>query len=89
MSTFKFNERINVEEFLLESLGDSLIIPNHDFDGPDVVTFFHNGDIMKVDVKSGVLDWDTIHPGELGGSRLSLRIHQWFGKGIIIPVKEE
>lgn len=71
----------NIEDFMLSYIGIDLLIPSQ---GPDELTFFHNGDKLTVNTKTGKLLWEPLKPGEMATSKLSMRIHQWFGKGIII-----
>lgn len=80
---YKFREANGIEDFLLNSLGVDLIIPSSE---PEIV-FFQNGDKMTVNVETGELIWEPIQPGEMFTSKLSLRIHQWFSKGIIVPMR--
>ena len=85
MSMWKFQQTETLEDLLLSNLGDELIIPG----GTDEqVIFFHNGDRLTVDLKTGITEWEPIKPGEFGSSRLSMRFHQWFGKGLIRPMNE-
>ena len=80
---YTFREANGIEDFLLNSLGVDLIIPSSE---PEIV-FFQNGDKMTVNVETGELIWEPIQPGEMFTSKLSLRIHQWFSKGIIVPMR--
>lgn len=81
---FKFRNVRNLEDFLMKSCGKELRIPSA---SENEVILFHNGDKMTVNLETGELEWEPVIPGEMFTSRLSLRLHQWFGKGIIVPVK--
>lgn len=81
---YKFKNVNNVEDFLLETLGADLIIPS---ESKDEIVFFHNGDKMTVNTITGNMLWEPLKPGGIFTSKLSLRIHQWFSKEIIVPVK--
>ena len=80
---YKFRETNGVEDFLLNSLGIDLVISSS---SEDEIVFFQNGDKMTVNTETGELVWEPIYPGEMFTSKLSMRIHQWFSKGIIVPV---
>lgn len=80
---YKFRETNGIEDFLLNSLGVDLIVPSP---SKEEIVFFQNGDKMTVNTETGELLWEPIHPGEMFTSKLSLRIHQWFSKGIIVPI---
>lgn len=77
---FKFRNIEDIETFLLESLGTELLIPSNK---ANEAVFFHNGDKMTVNITTGEVIWEPIKSGDMFTSRLSLRLHQWFGKGII------
>lgn len=81
---FKFRNVQNLEDFLMESCGKELRIPSA---SKNEVVLFQNGDKMTVSLETGELQWEPVIPGEMFTSRLSLRLHQWFGKGIIVPIK--
>lgn len=81
---FKFRNVQNLEDFLMKSCGKELTIPSA---SKNEVVLFQNGDKMTVNLETGELQWEPVIPGEAFTSRLSLRLHQWFGKGIIIPVE--
>lgn len=81
---FKFRNVQNLEDFLMESCGKELRIPSA---SKNEVVLFQNGDKMTVSLETGELQWEPVIPGEIFTSRLSLRLHQWFGKGIIVPIK--
>lgn len=83
MSYFRFNTD-DVEDFVLNQLGVDLLIKSNN---PDEIVFFSNGDRMTINPKEKTMDWEPIKPGEMFTSRLSLRLHQWFGKGHISPIK--
>lgn len=80
---YKFRETGGVEDFLLNSLGVDLIVPSS---SETEIVFFQNGDKMTVNTETGELVWEPIQPGEAFTSKLSMRIHQWFSKGIIVPM---
>lgn len=84
MYKYKFRETLEIEDFLIESLGVDLLIPSSE----EVLVFFHNGDRMTVNPRTRDLIWEPIHPGEISTSKLSFRLHQWFGKGIILASKD-
>lgn len=80
MANYKFRNMENIEDFLLESLGCEMLLP----ESTDTeLKFFHNGDIMTINTKSGTMLWEPISPGSMTTSKLSMRLHQWYGKGII------
>ncbi len=81
---YKFNNISDVETFLLESLGTDLLLPGK---SNNEAVFFHSGDKLTVDLKSGKFTWEPIEPGNMVTSKLSLRFHQWWGKGVISEVK--
>lgn len=84
---FKFCRVENLEDWLLnEQLGSELLIDHSD---PNVLVFFSNGDKMTVHISERIMEWEPISPGSLSTSRLSMRLHQWYGKGIIKEIKEE
>lgn len=72
-----------LEDFLLDYIGIDAVIPS---DNPDTVKFLHNGDTMEVNLATGEMSIDTIHPGELGGSKIMLRLHNWLWNGTITTV---
>lgn len=78
---YKFRNVQDLETFLLDSLGVDLIIPSA---APDEITFFSNGDKMTVNTSIGKLLWEPIKPGDMFTSKLSVRFHSWWGKGIIV-----
>lgn len=80
---YRFRNIQGLEDFLLETLDEKFIIPSSN---SEEIVFFHNGDKMTVNTNTGVIDWEPIKPGDMFTSKLSLRFHQWFGKGIIIVV---
>lgn len=80
---YKFREIKGIEDFLLNSLGVDLVVPSSE---PEIV-FFQNGDKMTVNTETGELIWEPIQPGEVFTSKLSFRFHQWFSKGIIVPMR--
>lgn len=80
---YKFRETSGIEDFLLNSLGIDLVIPSF---SKEEIVFFHNGDKMTVNTETGELVWEPVYPGEMFTSKLSMRIHQWFSKGIIVSV---
>ena len=81
MSKFKFKSTEGLNDFIVNNLGTDLILPEST--SPEVVEFFSNGDRMAINVKSGDIDWDPLNSGSLTTSKLSLRLHQWFSKGLI------
>lgn len=83
MSVYRFDtERVSsIEGLILNEVGEQFILK--EARGNDRVVIFHNGDRMDIDLTKGTMDYDTAAPGQLGHSKLSLRLHQWFGKGII------
>lgn len=83
---YKFRDTQGLEDFLLDTLGVEFLIPSSN---PGEVAYFHNGDKMTVNVETGEIDWEPISPGNMFTSRLSLRFHQWFGKGIIETIKKD
>lgn len=83
MSEWKFKNTPDVEDFTLNSLGIDLLISAPE---DDAICFYSNGDMMTIWPKEDKLIWEPLHPGEMSTSKLSLRLHQWFGKGIIVPV---
>lgn len=85
MSMWQFQNPEKVEKVLLDSLGTDYIIPGG---SNDQTVFFHNGDKMTVDMKTGLMEWEPITPGSFTTSKLAMRLHQWFAKGIIIPKVE-
>lgn len=80
---FKFRNVRNLEDFLMESCGKELRIPSA---SENEVILFHNGDKMTVNLETGEMEWEPVIPGKAYTSRLSLRLHQWFVKGIIISM---
>lgn len=85
---FKFrNSNIDIEGFLISQIEDSLMLPSNE--NKDIVEYFSNGDKMTVNLKTKEIDWNPINPGSMSTSKLSLRIHQWFGKGLIEGVRED
>lgn len=83
MSMWKFNTP-DVETLLMERIDSKFMLPSVP-DQPNLVRLFHNGDKMTVDLETGIMEWEPVEPGALGTSRLSMCLHQWFGKGIITP----
>lgn len=85
MADYKFRDTINdLETFLLCNLGPELLIPSSN---SDEAIFFQNGDKMTINLITREMVWEPIKPGEMFNSKLSLRLHHWFGKGIITPIK--
>lgn len=85
MSLFEFANKENIEDFLLENLGTEYLLltkPKNVY----TLDYFHNGDRMSVDTKEGIIEWDPINPGEAATSKLNMKIHHWFYKGIIRPL---
>lgn len=80
---YKFTRPSQLEDTLLESIDTDLLLPESE-DG--VLAYFHNGDKMTVSLKDGTIDFDSPHPGEMAGSKLSMRLHQWFAKGLVEPI---
>lgn len=85
MSMWQFRNPGEVEDVLLNSIGTDYIIPGG---SNDQTVFFHNGDKLTVDMKTGVAEWEPITPGSITSSKLAMRVHQWFAKGIITPKVE-
>ncbi len=84
MYQYQFRNIPDLETFLLEeALGIDLLIPSG---ATDELVFFHNGDRMTVNAKTGMMQWEPLNPGELATSKLSMRVHQWFAKGIIYKI---
>jgi len=81
---YKFNNVSGLDTFLLESLGVDLLLPSG---SNDQVIFFHDGDKLTVNLTTGELCWEPIEPGKMSTSKLSLRFHQWWGKGLISKVE--
>lgn len=77
---YEFTNIENLEEFLIESLGTEMIVLPYK---AEETVFFHNGDKMTINTLTGSMIWEPIKPGCMSSSRLSMRFHQWFGKGII------
>ncbi|MCM1214144.1 MAG: hypothetical protein NC548_06440 [Lachnospiraceae bacterium] len=86
MALWKFRDIENLEDFLLDTVGIDYLLPgsNH-----NEVIYFANGDKMTIDLSTGKMNWEPIRPGSFSTSRLALRLHQWFGKGIIHPIDNE
>lgn len=84
---YQFNYNGDLKKYLLEEqIGTELLIKNS-LQTEDILTFFSNGDKMVVNLTTKVMTWEPVCPGDPTTSRLSLRIHQWFIKGIIREVK--
>lgn len=79
MSNFIFRNKSNIETILINDLGTNLIISKSN----DIIKFFQNGDNLTVNTKTGEVEYDPICPGTIFTSKISLRINQWFAKGII------
>ena len=86
MTKFKFRNPETVEDTLLTSLDTKLIIPNDHKADPDEVTYFANGDRLTINMRTGEGIYDPVNAGSMCNSRISMKFHQWFGKGIIIEV---
>lgn len=80
---YQFREVNGIREFLIEWFGEDLIIPSI---SENEISFFQKGDKMTVNTETGVMTWEPLKPGEMFTSKLSLRVHQWFAKGIIRPI---
>ena len=87
MTTFKFRSPGEAQEILLDSLDTKLIIPNDQSDDPNDVIYFANGDRLCVNMATGEGVYDPVHPGEAFSSRIAMKFHQWFAKGLITEVK--
>lgn len=83
MHMYKFQHVPDVEELLLNSLGVDLILESPG----DNLVYFHNGDKMTVNTATGEMCWEPIEPGSMSTSKLALRFHQWWGKGLIRELK--
>ncbi len=87
MSLFQIKHP-DVESFVLEKLGTDLLVPKASPNSDEAV-YFQNGDKMTINLKTGMLLWEPMTPGKMFTSRLSMRLHQWFGKGWLKPLREE
>lgn len=85
---FKFRNMDNVEDFLLEYLGVEYLLTKS-IHSANTLIYFHNGDKLTVYLDTKELEWEPLRPGVMSSSRLSMRIHQWLSKGIIIPIPVE
>lgn len=83
MSYWKFNSVSNLEDLLLNSIELELLLPST---SPGVLKYFHNGDKMTINLTTGAIEWEPIEPGSFTTSKLAIRFHQWFMKGLIHPV---
>lgn len=83
MTTWIFNEGVDIEETLLNGIEDKYLLPSRN---PELVEYFMNGDKMSINISTREMEWEPLYPGEMHTSKLSLRLHQWFAKGIISPV---
>ena len=77
---YKFSRIPDIKNFVINSIGTNLLIPSDD---NNKLVFFQNGDKMTIDCLGNNLLWEPISQGDMFSSKLSLRLHQWFGKGII------
>ena len=82
---YQFRNIDNIENFLLDTLGVDLIVPSRP-ESENEIVFFQNGDKMTVNTATGEMMWEPLKPGDMFTSKLSLRLHQWFSKGLIIPM---
>ena len=82
---YKFRN-VDIENFLLNTLGVDLIILSSRTESENEITFFQNGDKMTVNTVTGEMIWEPLNPGDMFTSKLSLRLHQWFSKELIVPV---
>ncbi len=80
---YRFDTVDGLDNMLIGSLGADTLVPGGD---PDTRTFFHHGDKLTVNTRTGAADYEPIKPGDMFHSRISLRFHQWFGKGLVRPV---
>lgn len=80
---WKFKNTQGLENFLLTTLGTDMQLPSAD---ENKMVFFQNGDKMTIDLFTGDLLWEPIAPGTMFTSKLSLRLHQWYSMGLIIPI---
>ena len=84
MANYKFQDRAgDLETFLLENTKMELAIPSNN---SNEIVLFQNGDRMTINLITRVMVWEPIIPGDMFHSHLSLRLHQWFGKGFINPI---
>jgi len=73
----------DIKSILHDTIGKDLRLP---LASSEVAEYFHKGDRLSVNLKTGELCWDTVHPGEMFSSKLSLRLHQWLMKGLIVEI---
>jgi len=83
---WQFRNVDGLEDFLLKNLGADHLLPGST---SDEAVYFMNGDKMTINLKTGEMIWEPIEPGSMATSRLSMKLHIWFGKGIIYPVNNE
>ena len=75
------------EEDLLEHLYDCIPKEMEVPGEGNTVRFTHNGDDMAIELDTGIVHWEPLKPGDISSSKLSMRLHQWFGKGLIRPLE--
>lgn len=80
---FKFRNVDNIRDFLIQSCGEDLIVKT---ELDSIIKLTQNGDDMYVNLTNGEIIWEPLDSQNVFHSKLSLRIHQWFGKGIIITI---
>lgn len=86
MALWQFQDIENLEDFLLDTVGVDYLLPGAN---SNEAIYFANGDKMTINLSTGKMNWEPIRPGSLATSRLALRLHQWFNKGIIRPIDNE
>lgn len=87
MSAWRFRHPEDVGDLIANDVGASFVLPKSEGADPDVIELFHAGDRMTINAATGEMEFDSVNPGAFATSRLSLKLHQWFAKGVIRPVE--
>lgn len=84
MALYQFRKNEDLETLLMESIPDDYMLPGKT---NDEVVYFHNGDRMAINLQTGVMDFDTVHPGEMFHSRLQHCLNKWYARQIIHEIE--
>ena len=84
MGLWKFNEGYDIHDLLRSNIPENLKLPGSQ---TDKIEYFSNGDRMTIDLANRELEYDSANPGSMASSRLSMKLHMWFSKGIISPIQ--
>jgi len=77
--TYKFRKDIDIGELLRKSIDADMITETE-----TAYELFHNGDRMSVSKEQRTLETDFASDDVLSGSRLRLRLNQWWCKGFVM-----